>query len=380
MSFASLSYHSKLNTLLLSSQKLHDLIQSFFSQLSTFLTKKNSYNLQEFTLYHQKILKNKEKIIRIIEETIIKSQLLSLKNLLSNKKTYQIVSQKSVKIQESYLKLLFILEKGSKILKTNINFPQNFLQKSQENHLSEAEFMNIASRIDKQYLLPTHIKNKGKLPLNFLNPFPSQEEINAVSFRHNFCLSKKSMLEPPLIYPEENRVKTGEILKFVYDTQMKKSVDISDVFFKFSFNPNIIPSTFSGELYDPNKSITIDKNCLVMYCSCKPGYRDSIIKYKRYEISSEINRNENLNPKQQLKVNNPANLMERPEIKITTPNDSSAYVGILRNSEYDNNSNCASPNNNGSQPGTSSYQPSYYIGRKNSSGSKGDENEFEDEI
>ena len=125
---------------------------------------------------------------------------------------------------------------------------------------------------------------------------------------------------------------------------------------------NILPSFFTGEEYKDYSHPILDNNYnIIKICTCKKGFKDSIIKTFKFVRDS----NETIvYEERKVDLKAKGDFVIRPEDHIDS--------GSLRFDAVQSSSSLGSPHGNTSRPGTSSYEPNYY--------NIEDNNEEEDEI
>ncbi len=126
-------------------------------------------------------------------------------------------------------------------LKQNNNI---FKLSSTNKIVSQSQFrprhlINFTLRINKSYKAAEFIGNF--LPGASLDPYP--QEINQMKSSFlKFNFDESARLQVPSVSPEGEIVKKGSILEIKYPGGDK------DVFFRYTFSNDMIPSYFSGEL------------------------------------------------------------------------------------------------------------------------------------
>lgn len=315
-----------------------------FSLLSSlFLKLKKEYS--KYIELQLNITTNKDKIeqsqrvigciINLIQKEImnIKEQYLKRIELEQEKAKRNMYNNQLGQIQK-------ILQKAVKTLTYKISFYNQYSSSS----ITLKDLINLSFRINKQDQFPLNLQNKS-LPAAFLRPYP-HEDLEIKNSLLKFDLSEEKRLKPPIVNPKEGTVKKGTLLTFTYKDDKEK--DKHDIFFKYSLNPECIPSFCSGELYNDNSPIILDKNCEIKVCSCKIGFKDSIVYTLNYQVTSEevnierIKTKANINPevvrRPELHIAQGGEKYEKVNIsasEMNTPNGSSGGTGSVRNSQFD---------------------------------------------
>ena len=182
-----------------------------------------------------------------------------------------------------------------------------------------------------------------------------------------YDLSDKNRLLPPKLESpspsntnEKNEILSskGKDLIFKYPTDNAPD----GIFFKYSKDPNIIPSTFSGEEYKDYQRPNLEKDCIFKVCTCKKGFKDSkIVTFKFAVDSNEVVKIVKKNT--EIKT---GDFVIRPEAHFDPGSD--AFKEI--------NSSSLSPQGNTSRQGSSSYEPIYYNPGSNANNYDEDDDEI----
>ena len=344
------------------------IINRFKEEFATFFELTKKLNKEKIPKKQKHILylleKSREKIKYLLE--YIKKEITKLKNLskLQNNLNHEKNTQKL--ILEKISKFSTFIENGKKILTNNITYFEK-LQKYSSKKLKTAslpplDFINFTLRLTRQYNSPIDgdfyfskylfyqsndpqekkimsdyfQKNKNR----YLYPYPTEEfEMKNTILRYDLS----TRLLPPEVSPisDGNSVPKGTQLIFKYPK------NISDVFFKFSSDPKILPSSFSGELYLDNLGKTLDNDCVIKVCSCKKGFKDSEIITLKYIISNEDNEKA---VELELDTRERKDQVERPEYRISSGN---FFQGVSMSPSGELSPQTVS------RPGTSSFEPNY---------------------
>ncbi len=92
--------------------------------------------------------------------------------------------------------------------------------------------------MNTNYSFPTQYSIQDRLPHVFKFPYPTEED----DMKYSFLKFEDKKLLPPDFKPNDQIVKKGTILELSYPDENEQGV-----FFKFSLDPKLIPSYFSGE-------------------------------------------------------------------------------------------------------------------------------------
>ena len=312
----------------------------------------NKYINEKIIDKHMKILKLREEIEK---EKEIKNKL----------------EKKSKKIDD-------IINKGKKILIKDLPYFEKLSEYSNKKlkiaKLSSLDLINLTLRLSQQNKAPPgafeylnnkvssgliddsqnnfnifsyYIKNKNR----YLYPYPNVLELKNSILRYDF--SEENRLKPPiLIYPNPDSVDSegniiankGSLIKLKYPSENP----IIGIFFKYSKEPNIAPSTFSGQEYKEFSLPDLDKDCIFKVCSCKKGFKDSKIITFKFVINNE---KEEILAQKEVGVKAKIDQIGKERNRIEN-------VGIQFGSLQSSGMN-DSPHNYVNQ-GTSSYHPAYF--------------------
>ncbi len=263
-----MNYLTKLSSLI---QTLHKEYKKYKNLLSTPFQKKYSLQITE------------EKIKKLL--TLLKLELTSLQKILSLKKEIKSELQKSENLKKKKIQIQNLLHTSIKTLTQNIPFFNLTSSLSSNrlniNSINKIDLINMSTRINTQYLYPYDVFNISSNA--FLKQYPT-DDIQMNNSILKYDLSENKRLLPPIADPPGGNVKKGTLVSLKIDKRDYERLKKSDVFFKYSMN-DIIPSSFSGELYYDNKKIFIDKDCEIKVCTCKFGYKDSIIVTFNFTVS-----------------------------------------------------------------------------------------------
>ena len=303
----------------MSSSDLISLINSLKEETKNYynLVQKNSKEKipQKRQIRNKEIEESKNKI-NIINQYINKNikyyqELLKIKKEISEQKQIKNnLEKKSEKIDE-------FIKKGKKIIINNIpyyeNLPEYANKKIKSAELSPLDLINLTLRLSQQKKAPPidlntylnnnntlidekqndfnlfsfYIKNKNR----YLYPYPTDFELKNSILRYDF--SEENRLLPPIYefqkddkLDNEGNIITnkGSQIKIKYPLEKLSK----DVYFKYSKDPNIIPSMFSGIKYNDYFPPILDKNCIFKVCSCKNGFKDSKIVTFKFIINNDI--------------------------------------------------------------------------------------------
>ena len=320
-------------------------------------------------------LKESEQIISQLNDDInncIKKyrQIIKIKEDINSEK------QKEKDILEKNKKFSEFLDTGKKILINNINYyeklPEYSNKKLKTAKISPLDLINFTLRVSKQnksppenmlyfqkYLPDINSQDKSILYTDyfinnknsFLYPYPN-DDFGLKNTILRYDLSNNNRLLPPiLISPDPSNVNDkneilsnkGRDLIFKYP----KENSPPGIFYKYSKDPNILPSFFSGEKYKDYSRPNLDKDCVVKVCTCKLGFKDSEIVTFVFAID------------------------DNEEIKYVTKKPENKKKGdfvVRQEDKFDSgslrfeamNSSSFSPQNS-SRQGSSSYDPNYII-------------------
>ena len=312
----------------------------------------NKYINEKIIDKHMKILKLREEIEK---EKEIKNKL----------------EKKSKKIDD-------IINKGKKILIKDLPYFEKLSEYSNKKlkiaKLSSLDLINFTLRLSQQSKAPPgafdylnnmvaagliddsqnnfnifsyYIKNKNR----YLYPYPNVLELKNSILRYDY--SEENRLKPPiLIYPNPDSFDSegniiankGSLIKLKYPSENP----IIGLFFKYSKDPNIAPSSFSGQEYKEFSLPDLDKDCIFKVCSCKKGYKDSKIITFKFVINNE---------KEEILAQKEAGVKAKLD-QIGKERNRLDSVGLQFGSQLSSGFN-DSPHNYVNQ-GTSSYHPAYF--------------------
>ena len=282
------------------------------------------------------------------------------------------------KLEKKSKKIDDVINKGKKILINNLPYfeklPEYSNKKLKIAKLSSLDLINLTLRLSQQNKAPPgafeylnnkvssgliddsqnnfnifsyYIKNKNR----YLYPYPNVLELKNSILRYDF--SEENRLKPPiLIYPNPDSVDSegniiankGSLIKLKYPSENP----IIGIFFKYSKEPNIAPSTFSGQEYKEFSLPDLDKDCIFKVCSCKKGFKDSKIITFKFVINNE---KEEILAQKEVGVKAKIDQIGKERNRIEN-------VGIQFGSLQSSGMN-DSPHNYVNQ-GTSSYHPAYF--------------------
>ena len=345
------------------------------------LLKKNLTEIKRQKYEIRKIeIRESQQIISLLNEDI-KSYINKYRQIRQLKQEIEIEKQKEKEISEKSKELSEFIKKGKDILTNNISYykklPEYSNKKLKKAKISPLDLINFTLRISQQNkapigdeiyfsnYLPFSMNDKQNISLlysdyyiknqnRFLYPYPNDFfGLKNTILRYDFS-EKNRLLPPILVSPNpSNKNGNGEILSnkgkdlvFKYP----KENPPSGIFFKYSKDPNILPSFFTGEEYKDYSHPNLDKDFnIIKICTCKKGFKDSIIKTFKFVIdSNETIEYEQRNPELKAK----GDFVIRPEDHIDS--------GSLKFDAGQSSSSLGSPHGNTSRPGTSSYEPIYY--------------------
>ena len=285
------------------------------------------------------------------------------------------------------------LETGKKILSNNITYYKKLPEYSNKTiktaKISPLDLINFTLRISQQNIaplyselyfnnyLPYNLNDRQNVSLIYTNYFIKNQNRFLYPYPDNFFglkntilrydLSDKNRLLPPVLKSpdpnnnENNKIlaNRGKDLEFKYPGENPPS----DIFYKYSIDPNVIPSFFSGEEYKDYSRPTLDKDCIIKVCSCRKGYKDS--KIMTFEFS--VNSNEEIKyVEKKVDITKKGNFVIRPEESF---NPGSLVFAPM-------SSGSLSPQGNTSRQGSSSHDPIYYVPGANND----DDDDYDDEI
>ena len=354
---------------------------------------KNIINLRQEILHCYSLIqknyheKNDHKIeIRKeeIEETKTKIEFLNqyIKENIDKyiKLRREIEKEKEIKnkLEKKSKKIDDFINKGKKILINDLPYfdklPEYANKKLKIATLSPLDLINLTLRLSQQSKAPPgafdylnnmvaagliddsqnnfnifsyYIKNKNR----YLYPYPNVLELKNSILRYDY--SEENRLKPPiLIYPNPDSFDSegniiankGSLIKLKYPSENP----IIGLFFKYSKDPNIAPSSFSGQEYKEFSLPDLDKDCIFKVCSCKKGYKDSKIITFKFVINNE---------KEEILAQKEAGVKAKLD-QIGKERNRLDSVGLQFGSQLSSGFN-DSPHNYVNQ-GTSSYHPAYF--------------------
>ena len=329
---------------------------------------------QRYEIRKADIEESKQTISQL--KDIIKNYLSKYRKIEQVKTQIEIEKQKVKQNEEKNKKFCEFIDKGKKILVNNIKYynrlPEYSDKKLKTVKLSPIDLINFSLRISQQNKSPMEgefyfskylpgqektnilyndyfLKNKNR----YLYPYPNDYfGLQKTILRYN--LSEKNKLLPPILEsPDPRNIKNGAIIASKgKDLIFKYPEDNppSEIVFKYSRDPNILPSFFTGEEYKDYAHPNLDRDCIIKVCTCRRGFRDSKILTLKFTIT-DATTNENLIER---------DIVAKPRMDVV--NRQTIYIDskgpkIEKISSSDLNS--SSPNNV-SRPGSSLYEPVYY--------------------
>jgi len=287
---------------------------------------KNFYTLKR-RFYHEKIYQKKEFLRYDINESKktlnsinqqINENIEHLKRIVSLQKEIQKETEIKNKLEKKSNKINDFIEKGKKILINNIPYyeklPEYANKKLKTAKLSPLDLINFTLRLSQQSKAPPgsdgYLNNflnnvlvedkKNEFNINsfyrknknrFLFPYPSYFELTKSILRYNFS-EEKRLLPPKLIYPDPKDINeegyinanNGASIRLIYPGEK----NIEGIKFKYSKDPNILPSMFSGEEYNVYSQPILYQDCTFKVCSCKKGFKDSKIITFKFIINNDV--------------------------------------------------------------------------------------------
>ena len=329
---------------------------------------------QRYEIRKADIEESKQTISQL--KDIIKNYLSKYRKIEQVKAEIEVEKQKVKQNEEKNKKFCEFIDKGKKILVNNIKYynrlPEYSDKKLKTVKLSPIDLINFSLRISQQNKSPMEgefyfskylpgqektnilyndyfLKNKNR----YLYPYPNDYfGLQKTILRYN--LSEKNKLLPPILEsPDPRNIKNGAIIASKgKDLIFKYPEDNppSEIVFKYSRDPNILPSFFTGEEYKDYAHPNLDRDCIIKVCTCRRGFRDSKILTLKFTIT-DATTNENLIER---------DIVAKPRMDVV--NRQTIYIDskgpkIEKISSSDLNS--SSPNNV-SRPGSSLYEPVYY--------------------
>jgi len=329
---------------------------------------------QKYEIRKADIEESKQTISQLND--IIKNYISKYRKIEQIKAQIEAEKQKDKQNEEKNKKFREFIEKGKKILVNNIKYynklPEYSDKKLKTVKLSPMDLINFTLRISQQSKSPMEgefyfskylpgqektnilyndyfLKNKNR----YLYPYPNDYfGMQKTILRYN--LSEKNKLLPPILEsPDPRNVKNGAIIASKgKDLIFKYPEDNppSEIVFKYSRDPNILPSFFTGEEYKDYAHPNLDKDCIIKVCTCRRGFRDSKILTLKFTITdattNEILKEKVIDTKPRMDVVN------RQTIYIDSKGPK---IERITASDYNSNSP-----NNVSRPGSSLYEPVYY--------------------
>lgn len=329
---------------------------------------------QKYEIRKADIEESKQTISQLND--IIKNYISKYRKIDQIKAQIEAEKQKDKQNEEKNKKFREFIEKGKKILVNNIKYynklPEYSDKKLKTVKLSPMDLINFTLRISQQSKSPMEgefyfskylpgqektnilyndyfLKNKNR----YLYPYPNDYfGMQKTILRYN--LSEKNKLLPPILEsPDPRNVKNGAIIASKgKDLIFKYPEDNppSEIVFKYSRDPNILPSFFTGEEYKDYAHPNLDKDCIIKVCTCRRGFRDSKILTLKFTITdattNEILKEKVIDTKPRMDVVN------RQTIYIDSKGPK---IERITASDYNSNSP-----NNVSRPGSSLYEPVYY--------------------
>ena len=329
---------------------------------------------QKYEIRKADIEESKQTISQLND--IIKNYISKYRKIEQVKAQIEAEKQKDKQNEEKNKKFREFIEKGKKILVNNIKYynklPEYSDKKLKTIKLSPIDLINFTLRISQQSKSPMEgefyfskylpgqektnilyneyfLKNKNR----YLYPYPNDYfGMQKTILRYN--LSEKNKLLPPILEsPDPRNVKNGAIIASKgKDLIFKYPEDNppSEIVFKYSRDPNILPSFFTGEEYKDYAHPNLDRDCIIKVCTCRRGFRDSKILTLKFTITdattNEILKEKVIDTKPRMDVVN------RQTIYIDSKGPK---IERITASDYNSNSP-----NNVSRPGSSLYEPVYY--------------------
>ena len=365
----------------MSSNELNRMINSLKEEMNNYYSLIRKY-------FNEKIPQKKE--IRKIDMKESKSRIDYLNKYINEKiidkhmkilkLREEIEKEKEIKnkLEKKSKKIDDIINKGKKILIKDLPYFEKLSEYSNKKlkiaKLSSIDLINLTLRLSQQSKAPPgafdylnnmvaagliddsqnnfnifsyYIKNKNR----YLYPYPNVLELKNSILRYDY--SEENRLKPPiLIYPNPDSFDSegniiankGSLIKLKYPSENP----IIGLFFKYSKDPNIAPSSFSGQEYKEFSLPDLDKDCIFKVCSCKKGYKDSKIITFKFVINNE---------KEEILAQKEAGVKAKLD-QIGKERNRLDSVGLQFGSQLSSGFN-DSPHNYVNQ-GTSSYHPAYF--------------------
>ena len=322
-------------------------------------------------------IKSTEQIILTMNEDINKYVNKYLE-LIKLKEEINIQKEKENHILNKKKSFSEFLETGKKILSNNMSYYKNLPEYSNKTiktaKISPLDLINFTLRISQQNIaplyselyfnnyLPYNLNDRQNVSLIYTNYFIKNQNRFLYPYPNDFFglkntilrydLSDKNRLLPPVLKsPDPNNTQNNKIL-----TNRGKDLEFkypgenppSDIFYKYSIDPNVIPSFFSGEEYKDYSRPTLDKDCIIKVCSCRKGFKDS----KIITLEFSVNSNEEIKyVEKKVDITKKGNFVTRPEENFSP---GSLVFGPM-------SSGSLSPPGNTSRQGSSSHDPIYYV-------------------
>jgi hypothetical protein len=172
---------------------------------------------------------------------LIKENLTKLKIIKSNETELNKELDLSSKLDEQIIKLNKIMHNAIANLsaKTNLFKIRSGNKSVLQTNFIPRHLINFTLRLNKSYSSQLGLGNF--LPREALGPFPSEHEQMKKSFL-KFNFDEGMRLKMPLVSCESGLARKGSLLEIKYPT------NDSDVFFRFTTSPELIPTFFSGEI------------------------------------------------------------------------------------------------------------------------------------
>ena len=329
---------------------------------------------QKYEIRKADIEESKQTISKL--NVIIKNYLSKYRTIEKVKEQIETEKQINKQLEEKRKKFCEFIEKGKKVLVNNIKYynklPEYSDKKLKTVKMSPIDLINFALRISQQNKSPMEgefyfskylpgqekknilyndyfLKNKNR----YLYPYPNDYfGMQKTILRYN--LSEKNKLLPPILEsPDPRNVKNGAIIASKgKDLVFKYPEDNPppEIKFKYSRDPNILPSFFTGEEYKDYAHPNLDRDCIIKVCTCKSGFRDSKILTLRFTITDSTT-NEVLHEKE-VDTKPKIDVVNRPHVYIDSKGPK---IEKITASDF----NSSSPLNV-SRTGSSLYEPVYY--------------------
>ena len=300
----------------MSSSYLISLIKNLKEEYKTYYLLRREYYLEkniQMNEIRKLEIKESELIISKLNEDI-NNYISKYKQILQLKDEIKEEKKKGEEISERHKKFSEFLEKGKNILTNDITYykklPYYSNKKLKTAKISPLDLINFTLRISQQNKAPkegeiyfqNYLPNdKNNLPIlyrdyfiknknSFIHPYPD----NFFGMKNTilrFDLSDKNRLLPPkLESPDPSNINQkneilsnkGKDLIFKYPKENAPP----GIFFKYSKDPNVIPSSFSGEEYKDYQRPNLEKDCIIKVCTCLRGFKDSKIITFKFAVDS----------------------------------------------------------------------------------------------